>query len=112
MVTVPQPCQDAAAWDLLAGTAGAIGLKLRSLRAGAEAQAARGDVGGAIDRLRAAQAASRSATVGQDFIEASVIDARLRQLQAQRRQLALEMREANGGRSPRDIGHPHHSGDV
>ena len=97
---------DPAAWLLLASTAGAIDLKLRSLRAGAEAQAALGDIGGAIDRMRAAQSAAR-APLGQDFIEASVIDARLRQLQAQRRQLALEAREANGGRAPpRDPNEP------
>jgi hypothetical protein len=61
------------------------------MRAAAEARAAVGDLLGAVDRLRAAQAASRTAA-GQDFIEASIIDARMRQLMAQRRQLALEAR--------------------
>ena len=98
--------QDAAAWQLLAGTAEAIGLRLRSLRAGAEAQAARGDLTGAIDRMRAAQSAARTASEGQDFIEASVIDSRMRQLVAERRRLVLEMREANGQRSPRDPNEP------
>jgi predicted Zn-dependent protease len=87
--------QDALAWELLAGSATATGLTLRGQRAGAEARAVLGDLQGAIDRLRAAQAGSRGAT-GQDFIEASVIDARLRQLMAQRRQLQIE---ARGGRS-------------
>jgi len=82
---------DAAAWRLLSGTADAIGLQLRSLRAGAEAQAALGDLNGAIDRLRAAQQVARGAA-GRDFIEASVIDARLRDLQNQRRQLVIEAR--------------------
>jgi len=86
--------QDATAWELLADTSQALGLRLRALRAGAEARAVLGDLGGAIDRLRSAQQQSRGAT-GQDFIEASVIDARLRQLTAQRRQLVLE---ARGGR--------------
>jgi beta-barrel assembly-enhancing protease len=90
--------QDAAAWMLLSASADAAGLKLRALRAGAEARAAIGDLNGAIDRLRAGQAAARNAA-GQDFIEASVIDARLRELAAQRRSLVLE---ARGGRSPRD----------
>ena len=90
--------QDAGAWGLLASTADAIGLRLRSLRAGAEARAAIGDLGGAIDRLRAGQAAAKTAA-GQDFIEASVIDARMRELQSQRRQLALDMR---GGRAPKE----------
>jgi len=98
--------QDAAAWQLLAGTSDAIGLRLRSLRAGAEAQAARGDLTGAIDRMRAAQSAARTASVGQDFIEASVIDSRMRQLVAERRRLVLEMREASGQRSPRDPNEP------
>ena len=98
--------QDAAAWQLLAGTSEAIGLRLRALRAGAEAQAARGDVNGAIDRMRAAQSAARTASVGQDFIEASVIDSRMRQLVAQRRQLVLEMREAQGSRAPRERSEP------
>jgi beta-barrel assembly-enhancing protease len=87
---------DALAWEQLAAGATAAGLTLRGQRAAAEARAALGDLQGAIDRLRAAQQTSRGAT-GQDFIEASVIDARLRQLLAQRRQLQLEAREARGG---------------
>ena len=86
--------QDAAAWEALAATSQALGLGLRSMRAGAEARAAVGDLSGAIDRLRAAQAVSRK-DGGQDFIEASVIDTRLRQLVAQRRQIALEARNGN-----------------
>ena len=89
---------DATAWELLASTSEALGLKLRSMRAAAEARMVVGDLTGAVDRLRAAQQVSRGAT-GQDFIEASVIDARLRQITAQRRQLQLEARESRGGRS-------------
>jgi beta-barrel assembly-enhancing protease len=91
--------QDALAWDVLAATSQALGLQLRSMRAAAEARAVVGDLTGAIDRLRVAQQASRTA-VGQDFIEGSVIDARLRQLVAQRRQIALEAREG------RTVGRP------
>ena len=94
--------RDATAWTLLASTADAIGLRLRALRANAEARAAEGDLAGAIDRLRAAQGAARGATAGQDFIDASIIDARLRDLQGKRRQLALEMRAQRG--SPRPEG--------
>lgn len=83
--------QDAAAWELLAAANDARGLKLRALRAGAEARAVLGDLNGAIDRLRVAQSQARGPGV-HDFIEASVIDARLRQFTAQRRQLVLEMR--------------------
>ena len=92
--------RDATAWTLLASTADAIGLRLRALRANAEARAAEGDLTGAIDRLRAAQGAARGATTGQDFIDASIIDARLRDLQGTRRQLALEMRAQRGGQRP------------
>jgi predicted Zn-dependent protease len=93
---VSERAQDAQAWDLLAGTAEAIGQKLRSMRAAAEARAVLGDLTGAIDRLRAAQAQSRSGVAGQEFIEASVIDARLRQLMAERRQIALDARAGRG----------------
>jgi predicted Zn-dependent protease len=96
---------DPLAWELLAGTSQALGMKLRSLRASAEARLAVGDFTGAIDRLRAAQQASRGA-VGQDFIEGSVIDTRLRQIMAQRRQLALDAREQRGGRGAPDDSQP------
>ena len=88
--------QDAAAWLLLGQACDALGLQLRALRAQAEARAAVGDLGAAIDRLRAAQARSRSAAAGGDFIEASIIDTRLRELQAKRRQQMAEMRAQRG----------------
>ena len=62
-----------------------------------KARAAVGDIARALDRLRAAQDQARSVS-GQDFIEASVIDARLRRLMAERRQLALDARGERGGR--------------
>ena len=86
---------DALAWSMLAQCAEELGWRLRSLRAQAEARAAVGDLSAAIDRLRAAQSASRGAA-GADFIEASVIDSRLRDLEGQRRQVALDLR---GGRT-------------
>ncbi len=89
--------RDGRAWVLLSATAEAAGLRLRALRANAEARAAEGDLNGAIDRLRAAQGMARGALAGQDFVEASIIDARLRELTAQRRRLLFEMR---GGREP------------
>ena len=85
---------DATAWGLLSQTSEAIGQRLRSLRASAEAHAAVGDLVGAIDRLHAGQKLARDPKGEQDFIEASVIDARLRELQAQRRQ---QLRDARGG---------------
>ena len=91
---------DASAWQLLAQTTDRQGLKLRSLRAEAEAQAALGNLPGAIDRLRAGQQLARKGGVVTDFIEASVIDARLRDLLAQRRELLVDQRKQRGG--PRD----------
>ncbi|MBL8324733.1 MAG: M48 family metalloprotease [Rubrivivax sp.] len=91
--------QDAGGWELLALTADALGQRLRSMRASAEARAAQGDLAGAIDRLRAAQAMART---GSDFIDASIIDTRLRQLLEERRQLALEARQRSGGGNDRE----------
>ena len=90
---------DASAWQLLAQTADRQGLRLRSLRALAESQAALGNLAGALDRLRAGQQLVRAGGAGTDFIEASVIDARVRDLLAQRRELLAEQRKQNGSRA-------------
>ncbi len=85
--------RDALAWQMLAQSAEAQGQPLRAVRAAAEAQAALGNLPGAIDRLRAGQQmARRASTAGADFIDASVIDSRLRDLQSQRRELLAEQR--------------------
>ncbi len=86
--------QDASAWQVLSQTTEHQGQQLRSLRAAAESQAALGNLPGAIDRLRAGQQLARSGGVATDFIEASVIDARLRDLLAERRALASEQRKS------------------
>jgi predicted Zn-dependent protease len=83
---------DALAWSQLAQGADYLGLRLRALRADAESRAASGDLSGAIDRLRAAQRVARSGEASPDFIEASIIDARWRELEAQRRQIAADLR--------------------
>ncbi len=89
---------DATAWALLAQGADLLGLKLRSMRADGEAAAARGDLVGALDRLRAAQRQARSGGgSAPDFIEVSIIDARLRELTAQRR---TQLAEARGEKNP------------
>ncbi|MEO5772466.1 MAG: M48 family metalloprotease [Burkholderiaceae bacterium] len=90
---------DATAWALLGQSAGVLGLRLRSLRAEAEARAALGDIGGAMDRLRAAQRQARTAGAAPDFIEASIIDSRLRELNALRRAQLAEARGERGDRS-------------
>ena len=85
--------QDAGAWQQLANVAAAQRLTLRALRAEAEVQAASLDFPAAVDRFKAAQDfATRSGLGGQpgDHIEASIIDTRLRQMQATAKDLAKE----------------------
>lgn len=92
--------QDASAWSALSQCAERLGQKLRAVRAQAESHAAIGDLPGAIDRLRAGQRLARGGGAPPDFIESSVIDARLRELEAQRRQLMAELRGNRQGREP------------
>ena len=83
---------DSEAWSLLGQTWTRLGQPLRALRAEAESRVALGDFNGAVDRLRAGQRLARGG--GQvDFIEASVIDARLRDIDKERRQIAAEERQ-------------------
>ena len=93
--------EDASAWQLLSQTSQKLGQRLRALRADAESQAALGNLPGAIDRLRAGQQLARGQQADggngrTDFIEASVIDARLRDLIAQRRELIADQRRSSG----------------
>jgi beta-barrel assembly-enhancing protease len=82
---------DAQAWNLLASLLALQGQKLPSLRAEGEAQLARMDLQGALDRFRAAQDVARSSQLQPgDHIEASIVDTRVRELQAQLRELQLE----------------------
>ena len=93
---------DAEAWSSLGQVWGALNQPLRALRADAEARYALGDWVGAMDRLRAGQrlakrtaASSTAATAANaDFIEASVIDSRLRDIEAQRKALSAEEQRA------------------
>ncbi|MEO8079755.1 MAG: M48 family metalloprotease, partial [Caldimonas sp.] len=82
---------DALAWLSLGQVWGRLGVPLRSLRAEAEARYALGDLVGAADRLRAAQRVARGGGPV-DFIDASVVDSRLRDIEAQRRQLDKDRR--------------------
>jgi predicted Zn-dependent protease len=83
--------RDAQAWALLGQTWAGLNQPLRSLRADAESRLALGDVNGAIDRLIAAQRHAR-ASASPDFIDASVVDARLRDIEAMRRRQFEEER--------------------
>ncbi len=85
--------RDASAWQLLASDYGAQGESLRAVRAEAEAQVALLDYGAAVDRFKAAQDLVRKQiAAGQpvDHIEASIIDARLRQVQLLLKEQTLE----------------------
>lgn len=77
--------QDSLAWQWLASLYATQNQSLRALRAEAEAQAAQLDYTGALDRLRAAQErvkAGGSRQLSADHIDASIIDTRLRQIDA------------------------------
>ncbi len=88
---------DAEAWSVLGQVWSKLGQGLRALRAEAEARFALGDLTGAVDRLRAGQRLARGGnSSGVDFIEASVIDARLREIEAQRRAIAADERRSGG----------------
>ena len=80
---------DALAWSALAQTWTKLGQPLRAIRAEAEARYALGDLQGAVDRLRAGQRLARGGGPV-DFIDASVLDSRLRAIEAQRRQIAAD----------------------
>ena len=80
---------DAQAWDALTQLLAKQGQALASLRAEGEAQIARLDWSGAIDRLRAAQDLARTGRLQPgEHIEASIVDVRLRY--AQEHWLALQ----------------------
>ena len=71
--------RDGYAWQLLARVWREQGKELRALRAEAEAQMAHYDYAGAVDRFKAAQELSRKAGAQSDYIEASIVDTRLRE---------------------------------
>ncbi|MGE0496328.1 MAG: M48 family metalloprotease [Ramlibacter sp.] len=86
--------RDATAWQLLAGAYAAQGQPVRAIRAEAEAQVAHLDYAAAMDRFKAAQELvrqkARTGTLGEDHIEASIIDTRTRQVESLLREQALE----------------------
>ncbi len=77
--------RDALAWTALSQVEERLGQPLRALRADAESRVALGDLTGAVDRLQAGQRRARSGGAV-DFIDVSVIDARLRDVEAQVKQ--------------------------
>lgn len=88
---VTQAPHDAQAWDTLASMLALQGQTLASLRAEGEAQMARMDGSGAVDRFRAAQEwAKNNRLQAGDHIEASIVDTRLRQVQGLIREMQTE----------------------
>jgi predicted Zn-dependent protease len=88
--------RDAAAWQLLSNAYDAQGQTLRALRAEAEVQVARLDYSGALDRFKAAQDFVRQPPPGSgpvDHIEASIIDARTREVLAKLKEQAKDEKE-------------------
>jgi predicted Zn-dependent protease len=81
--------KDAQAWQLLSQAYSAQGQTLRAIRADAEAQVAHLDYPAAMDRFKAAQDLARKGGTG-DHIEASIIDARARQVASLLREQTLE----------------------
>jgi predicted Zn-dependent protease len=80
--------RDALAWTALSQVQERLGQPLRAVRADAESRVALGDLAGAVDRLHAGQRRARDITQrgAVDFIDVSVIDARLRDVEQQIRQ--------------------------
>jgi len=74
--------RDASAWQALASACQAQGQTLRAIRAEAEAHAAHYDYAAAVDRFKAGQEWARKSSSAQDFVEVSIIDTRLRAVQA------------------------------
>jgi predicted Zn-dependent protease len=85
---------DATSWQWLAQAWRRLDQPLRAVRAEAEASAALGNLPGAIERLRSAQKQIRS-TGSTDFVEASVIDSRLRTFEQEMRR---QREEGNSAR--------------
>jgi predicted Zn-dependent protease len=82
---------DGQVWQALAAAYWTQGRVLQSLRAEGEAQLARWDFSGAIDRFKAAQDLGRKqALQGAEQIEAAIVDARLRLVQSLWREQLLE----------------------
>jgi predicted Zn-dependent protease len=73
--------RDATAWQLLSSAWQAQGQALRAIRAEAESFVAHYDYAAAVDRLKAAQNLAHKSGASADYIEASIIDARLRAVQ-------------------------------
>jgi predicted Zn-dependent protease len=84
--------RDSLAWTALSQVQERLAQPLRAVRSDAESRFALGDLNGAADRLQAGQRRARSGGPV-DFIDVSVIDARLRDVELLRRQRKADEKE-------------------
>ena len=85
--------RDTAAWRLLSQAHAALGNQVAAVRAEGEISALQQDATAALDRMRAAQDLARAGKwgpKGPDYVEASILDSRTRELGVLARQQALE----------------------
>ncbi len=82
--------RDATAWQALASNWQALGQVLRAVRAEGEARVAQYDYAAAADRFKAGQALAAKSVTSADYVEASIIDTRLREVQLLLREQAAE----------------------
>jgi predicted Zn-dependent protease len=82
--------KDISAWQLLAQAYGRQGKEVRAIWADAEARVVQLDYTAALDRLKAAQGLMRSKPGSGDFVDASIVDSRARQVELLVREQALE----------------------
>ncbi len=80
---------DAGAWQLMALAQNAAGRKVASIRAEAEVNRVQLNYADALIRLQAAQDLARS-TAQDEYIEASIVDTRIKQMQQNLKEQALE----------------------
>ena len=82
--------RDAMAWQLLATAYGQQNQQVRAIRADAESRVAQLDYPAALDRFKAAQGLMRSNPGSADYVEASIIDTRTRQVESILKEQALQ----------------------
>jgi predicted Zn-dependent protease len=82
--------KDVAAWQLLAQAYGKQGKEVRAIWADAEARVVQLDYAAALDRLKAAQGMMRSNPASGDFMDGSIVDTRVRQVELLAREQALQ----------------------
>ena len=82
--------RDAMAWQLLATAYGQQNQQVRAIRADAESRVAQLDYAAALDRFKAAQGLMRSNPGSADYVEASIIDTRTRQVESILKEQALQ----------------------